>query len=166
MTILDVREYNEIEQGKIPNALGLPLSVLPEAIKLQPEDFERTYGFRKPKRDERVVVYCRSGKRSQSALEAMMEGAEVDNRFTKWVGTDRRRTRWAIGSDQLTQACFLSASGTTRGAGLTGRPSTSRRRRRTTTSSGELALVERNRRDTRHDVLKASPAKGGRDVCP
>lgn len=81
--ILDVRELAEIQQGNIPSSLPLPLSILDEALKLDPMAWEKRLGFKKPGRDQPIVVYCRSGKRSQSALDKMTGEISVEDRFTK-----------------------------------------------------------------------------------
>jgi rhodanese-related sulfurtransferase len=84
IVILDVREPAEIAEGNIPFSLPLPLSVLPDAITTPLEEWESKFGFKKPRRDQPIVVYCRSGRRSTSAME-MMQEADVDRRFTKYV---------------------------------------------------------------------------------
>lgn len=83
--ILDVRELAEIQQGNIPSSLPLPLSLLEESLKLDPQEWEERLGFRKPGRDQPIVVYCRSGKRSQSAMDKMTLEGNVEDRFTKWA---------------------------------------------------------------------------------
>ena len=54
--LLDVRETNEFEQGRLPNALHIPLSQLAGRI-----------GEVKGKHDLPVIVYCASGRRSRMA---------------------------------------------------------------------------------------------------
>ena len=54
--LLDVRETNEYEQGRLPNALHIPLSQLAGRI-----------GEVKAKHDLPVIVYCASGRRSRMA---------------------------------------------------------------------------------------------------
>jgi len=81
--ILDVREIPEIQQGNIPSSLPLPLSRLEEALKLDPKEWAEVLGFTKPGRDQPIVVYCRSGKRSQSAMDKLTQEGPVEDRFTK-----------------------------------------------------------------------------------
>ena len=38
--MIDVREPDEVVQGSIPSAVNLPLSVLPNALHLPPEEFK------------------------------------------------------------------------------------------------------------------------------
>ena len=54
--LLDVRETNEFEQGRLPNALHIPLSQLAGRI-----------GEVKGRHDHPVIVYCASGRRSRMA---------------------------------------------------------------------------------------------------
>ena len=84
--ILDVRELAEIQQGNIPSSLPLPLSLLEDSLKLDPLGWESKLGFRKPGRDQPIVLYCRSGKRSQSAMDKMTQEGDIENRFSKSVG--------------------------------------------------------------------------------
>jgi rhodanese-related sulfurtransferase len=42
---------------------------LPSALALSPDDFEETFGFKKPSPDTRLVFFCRSGARSSGAVE-------------------------------------------------------------------------------------------------
>ena len=54
--LLDVRETNEYELGRLPNALHIPMSQLAGRI-----------GEVKGKHDLPVIVYCASGRRSRMA---------------------------------------------------------------------------------------------------
>jgi rhodanese-related sulfurtransferase len=67
--LIDVREPDEVIQGSIPSAVNLPLSTLNESFYLNPVAFKEKFGFEKPKRDQELVFYCRSGKRSASASD-------------------------------------------------------------------------------------------------
>jgi rhodanese-related sulfurtransferase len=58
--VLDVREANETEIGRIPNAKHIPLSELPNRLK----ELEKYKA--KP-----IVVHCRSGMRSASATRLL-----------------------------------------------------------------------------------------------
>ena len=64
--LVDVREVDELVHGMIPTAVHLPLSQLTVAVGLAPTKFFARYGFVLPK-DERIIVYCRSGSRSAKA---------------------------------------------------------------------------------------------------
>ncbi|PPR01174.1 hypothetical protein CVT24_006050 [Panaeolus cyanescens] len=67
--LIDVREPDEVIQGMIPSAVNLPLSVLPAALNLSSVEFKEKYGFDKPKKDQEVTFYCRSGMRSSTASD-------------------------------------------------------------------------------------------------
>ncbi|KAK7058259.1 Thiosulfate sulfurtransferase rdl2, mitochondrial [Paramarasmius palmivorus] len=67
--LIDVREPDEVIQGMIPSAVNLPLSILPESLQLTPEAFEAKHGFPKPRYNQEVTFYCRSGKRSSTASD-------------------------------------------------------------------------------------------------
>ena len=70
ITLIDVREPNETAQGMIPSAVNVPLSEFTRAFNPSDEqDFERKYAFPRPSYDDKVIVYCRSGKRSTEAQE-------------------------------------------------------------------------------------------------
>ncbi|KAI0768496.1 Rhodanese-like protein [Trametes elegans] len=67
--LIDVREPDEVLQGSIPSAVNLPLSVLSSALHLPPTEFKEKFGFEKPRPDQEVTFYCRSGKRSSTAAD-------------------------------------------------------------------------------------------------
>ncbi|KAI8453563.1 Rhodanese-like domain-containing protein, partial [Phakopsora pachyrhizi] len=66
---LDVREQDEVIQGNIPSSVNLPLSNYEKSLDLHDDDFKSLNSFKKPVKDQKIVVYCRSGKRSQTAVE-------------------------------------------------------------------------------------------------
>ncbi len=59
LLLLDVREPHEIQIGKLPDAVEIPLGQLPERFAELP-------------RDRDTVVYCRSGGRSAKAVQFLM----------------------------------------------------------------------------------------------
>lgn len=65
--MIDVREPDEVIQGSIPSSVNIPLSVLPGSLYMKGEDFEKKFGFKKPKRDQEIIFYCRSGVRAATA---------------------------------------------------------------------------------------------------
>lgn len=67
--IVDVREPDEVAQGSIPSSVSIPLSGLAQSLALPDIEFEAKHGFKKPAKDEELIFYCRSGKRSTSASE-------------------------------------------------------------------------------------------------
>ncbi|KAH7104161.1 endoplasmic reticulum protein [Auriculariales sp. MPI-PUGE-AT-0066] len=67
--LIDVREPDEVAQGAIPSAVSIPLSGFTQSISLSESAFLDKHGFNKPKLDNQVIFYCRSGKRSASATD-------------------------------------------------------------------------------------------------
>jgi rhodanese-related sulfurtransferase len=60
--ILDVREQDEFDQGHIPGAILIPYT----QIDFKAEDML-------PDLDQLILVYCRSGRRSKIAAEALVD---------------------------------------------------------------------------------------------
>lgn len=60
--ILDVRTQEEYDQGHIPGAVLLPL-----------DDVEDKAHVVLPDKDQLILVYCRSGRRSKQAAEILVE---------------------------------------------------------------------------------------------
>ncbi|KIK02310.1 hypothetical protein K443DRAFT_677701 [Laccaria amethystina LaAM-08-1] len=76
--LIDVREPEETMQGMIPSAVNIPLSVLPGALHMSPETFKEKFGFEKPKPDQEVTFYCRSGMRSTTASDVAKRNGYTD----------------------------------------------------------------------------------------
>jgi len=66
-TLIDVREKEELAYGMIPTAQNIPLHELEYAFELVSEDFQKKYGFPKPRKEDVVIFYCRTGGRSAMA---------------------------------------------------------------------------------------------------
>ena len=60
--ILDVREQEEFDQGHVPGAILIPYT------KIEDQAEEHL-----PQKDQLILVYCRSGRRSKIAAEALAE---------------------------------------------------------------------------------------------
>jgi rhodanese-related sulfurtransferase len=70
--IIDVRTPQEVEQtGRIPTALNICITTAADAWFISEEEFEERYGFERPKKDEEVIFYCKSGVRSRGAAEVV-----------------------------------------------------------------------------------------------
>lgn len=67
--LIDVREPSEYESGYIPSAINLPIKSQPDALFLPAEEFEDRFGFEKPKAEQELVFYCKSGVRSSAAAQ-------------------------------------------------------------------------------------------------
>ena len=61
--VLDVREQSEFDAGHIPEAVLLPVGTITEA----------TAAAVIPEKDSVVLVYCRSGTRSKTASQALVD---------------------------------------------------------------------------------------------
>ena len=60
--VLDVREQEEFDQGHVPGAILIPYT------KIEDQADEHL-----PQKDQLILVYCRSGRRSKIAAEALVE---------------------------------------------------------------------------------------------
>jgi len=77
--ILDVRKQEEFDAGHIDDAVLLPLDTLPEHYEEIP-------------RDEKVVVYCRTGKRSAKAASFFKEKGfdnilSLSGGYVEWIAS-------------------------------------------------------------------------------
>ena len=104
--LIDVREPDEVLQGSIPSSVNLPLSTLPNSLHLDPATFKQRFGFTKPRPNQELIFYCRSGKRSASACDIAKR-----NGYTEYVILPFHRTKL--------MSCV--ASTTTEAPGLIGR---------------------------------------------
>ncbi|KDQ63866.1 hypothetical protein JAAARDRAFT_29918 [Jaapia argillacea MUCL 33604] len=95
--IVDVREPDEVVQGSIPSSVNLPLSVIANSLHLDPVIFKEKHGFEKPKKDQELVFYCRSGKRSASASDVAKRNGytnifNYEGSWLDWVAKDGKPT--------------------------------------------------------------------------
>lgn len=74
ITIIDVREADEIKEGKVKGALEIPLSLMTE----HKTDFNNKIS--ELSKDKEIYVYCRSGRRSGIVKEELIkQGFKVKN---------------------------------------------------------------------------------------
>mgnify|MGYP000060005167 FL=1 len=78
--ILDVRNEDEFAEGNLKNAIQIPVKELKENL----SDIEKF-------KDELVLVYCRSGKRSAEAVDILKENGfknlvHMKDGISKWDG--------------------------------------------------------------------------------
>jgi rhodanese-related sulfurtransferase len=77
ISLIDVREHDEVANGKIPKAQHIPLGEIPERLKDLPKDKEH-------------IMICRSGGRSGKACEYLQQqGYKVKNMtggMLEWEG--------------------------------------------------------------------------------
>jgi rhodanese-related sulfurtransferase len=79
--ILDVREYEEVIEGRIDTALHVPCMIIDEQtylvgevvniISMDDQAFKNRYGFEKPSNNDEIICYCKSGKRSDMAADIL-----------------------------------------------------------------------------------------------
>ncbi|KAJ2778611.1 hypothetical protein H4R18_004490 [Coemansia javaensis] len=69
--LIDVREPHEVAEGRVPTAVNIPLGEVPAAFAMPPDAFAAKYGAARPGPQDETIFYCRSGKRSQSAIDAV-----------------------------------------------------------------------------------------------
>jgi rhodanese-related sulfurtransferase len=87
--LIDVRNPDEVTSPDMPlieSAVNIPLPDLGSAFMMMDEKrFKTSYGFPKPKHHEKIIVYCRSGKRSTQAADILRQ-MQYDNVFN-YVGS-------------------------------------------------------------------------------
>lgn len=67
--LIDVREPTEFQEGHIPGAKNVPFKSSPGAFDLAEDEFEESFGFPKPAKDQPLVFYCLGGVRLTAAEE-------------------------------------------------------------------------------------------------
>ncbi|XP_041429809.1 putative thiosulfate sulfurtransferase, mitochondrial [Xenopus laevis] len=66
--IIDVRNPEEVQRGKIPNSINIPVSQFEAALRMDPGTFQKTFHVVKPKpSEENIIIHCFSGKRGAQA---------------------------------------------------------------------------------------------------
>ena len=70
--LIDVRQPDELLYGMIPTAKNISLPELEEAFLLTEREFVKKYGFAKPNKKGKIIMYCRTGGRSQTATRLLV----------------------------------------------------------------------------------------------
>lgn len=89
--LFDVRNPDEFQAGRIPEAVNIPLDTLEESLKLPPERFQQRFDVKAPgKDDNNIVFHCRSGNRSSTALDIARQlgfsrARHYKGGYTDWV---------------------------------------------------------------------------------
>jgi len=100
--IIDVREPDEVAQGSIPSSVSIPLSGFGHSLAMPAIHFKEAHGFEKPEKDQEIIFYCRSGKRSATAAdEAKQRGytniKNYSGSWLDWVAKEqehKKTTKW------------------------------------------------------------------------
>jgi rhodanese-related sulfurtransferase len=89
--VVDVREAKELENdGRIDNAVHIPLRQVKEAFELNPDHFEKKYQVKMPEDEDPIIFTCLAGIRSAKA-EAVVNSMGFSNTsnylggFADWV---------------------------------------------------------------------------------
>ncbi|XP_048476806.1 thiosulfate:glutathione sulfurtransferase-like isoform X1 [Rhincodon typus] len=67
VTIIDVRNPEELEKGTIQGSVNIPVNNVKEALSLDPKSFESRFGRQKPRLDAPVIFHCQLGWRGANA---------------------------------------------------------------------------------------------------
>ncbi|XP_061541154.1 thiosulfate:glutathione sulfurtransferase isoform X2 [Phycodurus eques] len=68
LLLVDVRTQEEVDEGRIPRSLHIPVDAVEDAFGLEPEAFKAKYGVTKPTLDcSALVFHCHLGKRGATA---------------------------------------------------------------------------------------------------
>ncbi|KAM8848253.1 thiosulfate:glutathione sulfurtransferase [Synchiropus picturatus] len=68
LLLVDVRSEKEVNNGRIPGSIHIPVDTVDAAFQLSNEEFLAKYGVNKPPLDTRnLVFHCQMGKRGAAA---------------------------------------------------------------------------------------------------
>ncbi|KAJ1893187.1 hypothetical protein LPJ66_005909 [Kickxella alabastrina] len=98
--LIDVREPHEVAQGKVPSATNIPLGEVAAAFSLPADEFKAKYIIEKPTPNEETIFYCRSGKRSQDAIN-QVEKVSPDLVIRNYRGSWLNYSENALGNKPL-----------------------------------------------------------------
>ncbi|XP_055510627.1 thiosulfate:glutathione sulfurtransferase-like [Leucoraja erinacea] len=93
VTIFDVRNPDELENGRIVGSVNIPVDKVKDAFSLDAENFQDQFGAEKPKLESMVVFYCKAGRRGNTAVTIARDlgytrAVNVIGGFQKWTGED------------------------------------------------------------------------------
>ncbi|XP_073464987.1 thiosulfate:glutathione sulfurtransferase isoform X2 [Aquarana catesbeiana] len=68
--IFDVRNPEELQNGRIPNSVNIPVTEVEAALQMDAASFKQKYKVEKPKlEDDNLIFHCQLGKRGQRATD-------------------------------------------------------------------------------------------------
>ncbi|XP_061756110.1 thiosulfate:glutathione sulfurtransferase [Nerophis ophidion] len=81
LLLVDVRTKEEVDKGRIPGSLHIPVNTVGEAFTMDAEAFKSKYGVSKPALDStELVFHCQMGKRGSTATSKAVELGYVNAR--------------------------------------------------------------------------------------
>ncbi|KAL0973848.1 hypothetical protein UPYG_G00212010 [Umbra pygmaea] len=70
LLVVDVRTKEEVDRGRIPGSIHIPVDTVENSLKLDAVEFQAKYGVPKPSLDTpELVFYCQIGKRGGLATD-------------------------------------------------------------------------------------------------
>ncbi|KPP69467.1 thiosulfate sulfurtransferase KAT-like, partial [Scleropages formosus] len=70
LLLVDVRSQAEVDRGKIPGSINIPVECVEKDLSLDPDAFKAKFGVQKPALDApHLVFHCQMGRRGAVALE-------------------------------------------------------------------------------------------------
>ncbi|XP_007247546.3 thiosulfate:glutathione sulfurtransferase [Astyanax mexicanus] len=70
LVLVDVRNKDEVDKGRIPGSIHIPLSDVERDLSLDPDAFQTKFGVAKPPLDTpNLVFHCQLGRRGQAATD-------------------------------------------------------------------------------------------------
>ncbi|MBN3317633.1 TSTD1 sulfurtransferase, partial [Atractosteus spatula] len=70
LLLVDVRTQEEVDKGKIPGSIHIPVGAVERELALDPAAFQDKYGVQKPPPDApQLVFHCQMGCRGATATE-------------------------------------------------------------------------------------------------
>ncbi|KAK2849046.1 hypothetical protein Q5P01_008880 [Channa striata] len=81
LVLVDVRTKDEVDKGRIPGSVNIPLDTVEAALSLEPEEFKAEHGITKPELDApELVFYCQTGRRAGISTDKARELGYVNAR--------------------------------------------------------------------------------------
>ncbi|XP_054648881.1 thiosulfate:glutathione sulfurtransferase isoform X2 [Dunckerocampus dactyliophorus] len=79
--LVDVRTQEEVDKGRIPGSIHIPVNAVEEAFAMDPLAYKTKYGVAKPPLDSsELVFHCQMGKRGSVATSKAVELGYVNAR--------------------------------------------------------------------------------------